>query len=222
MAAKRFICIVLVALCLMSFIFLYERRDEGMEASQNVNYEKVVAITFDDGPNPINTKTLLDGLRERGVKATFFLVGERIEGNEDLILRMYEDGHVIGNHSYSHSILTQMSKEAALEEIERTNTLIENITGERVKYIRPPCGCWDEEMLFEVDMTPVFWDVDPQDWCTSNVNVVVERVVNNVKDGDIILFHDIYESSVVAALEVIDRLTDMGYVFITVDEILVD
>ncbi|MGN0375096.1 MAG: polysaccharide deacetylase family protein, partial [Butyrivibrio sp.] len=190
METKRFICVVLTGICLLGYIFLQENSKLTEAASLNNSYHKVVAITFDDGPNPGTTWRLLEGLKERGVKATFFLVGERIEDNEDIVLRMYNDGHVIGNHTYSHVELTKIPEREALEEISVTNGIIEEITGEEVAYIRPPCGLWDEKMLFQIDMTPVFWDVDPKDWCTLCVNDVVERVIRRVDDGDIILFHD--------------------------------
>ena len=218
MEKKRFALVVLIGLCLFVFVVLYE--NQPVEPVSNVTYVKRVAISFDDGPHLERTKVLLDGLKERGVRATFFLVGNRIAGNEDLILRMYEEGHMIGNHSYTHADLTKLNKEAALWEINETNTRIENITGKKVEYLRPPCGFWNDTLEKEVEMTPVFWDVDPMDWCTVNAGVVVERVISDVDDGDIILFHDIYESSVVAALEVIDRLLDQGYVFVTVEELM--
>ena len=109
-----------------------------------------------------------------------------------------------------------------MTEINKTNSLIEEITGEPVKYIRPPCGSWSDRLLYEVDMTPVFWSVDPKDWCTQSVSTVVSRVMTDVSDGDIILFHDIYDSSVTAALEVIDRLALQGYKFVTIDDILIE
>ncbi len=185
-------------------------------------YEKTVAITFDDGPRARTTSRLLDGLKERGVKATFFVVGQNIEGNEELIKRMYDEGHVIGNHTYTHVELNKLSKSSAINEIVKTNEAIEAITGEPVKFIRPPCGAWDEEMYFEVNMTPVFWSVDPKDWCTGDVTGVVSRVMGDTADGDIILFHDIYDSSVTAALEVIDRLQSQGYKFVTIENILIE
>lgn len=218
MEKNRFITVVLLGLCLFTFIIWYEGQYTAPAATDS--YSRVVAITFDDGPNHSTTTTLLDGLRERGVKATFFLVGERIQWNEDLVLRMKEEGHLIGNHSYSHTDLTKLSEEELLKEINETNRLIEEITGEPVEFIRPPCGYWNDELAKKVNMTPVFWNVDPLDWCTVNAGVVVERVVNDVGEGDIILFHDIYGSSVTAALEVIDQLIDRGYVFVTVEELL--
>lgn len=211
--------------CFTYIVYAQSRPDEGdgvqLVAGERF-YEKTVAITFDDGPRASTTKRLLDGLKERGIRATFFLVGENIEGNEDVVRQMHKDGHIIGNHTYTHVELAKLSHAAAINEINKTNALIEEITGEKVVYIRPPCGSWSERLVYEVDMTPVFWSVDPKDWCTSNAAQVISRVIDNVHDGDIILFHDIYDSSVTAALEVIDRLIAQGYVFVTIDDILIE
>ena len=204
----------------MGCIFIYEKTGSAVSASTYTEKKKIVAITFDDGPHYKNTKLLLDGLRERGVKATFFLVGSRIAGNEDLILQMYRDGHLIGNHTFSHADLTGIPEMEVLGEVTKTNELIEKITGEKVIYLRPPCGYWNDNLAKKINMKPVFWTVDPTDWKSTNVTQVVNSVMQNVEDGDIILMHDIYSSSVVAALEVVDRLLDMGYEFVTVDEIL--
>ena len=204
----------------MGYIFVYEHSHKAVNASAYTEDRKIVAITFDDGPHYKNTKLLLDGLRERGVKATFFLVGSRIAGNEDLILQMYEDGHLIGNHTYSHANLTGIPKSEVLGEITKTNVLIEAITGEKVQYLRPPCGYWNDNLQEKIKMEKVLWTVDPKDWQATNVTQVVNAVMLDVEDGDIILLHDIYNSSVVAALEIVDRLLDMGYEFVTVDEIL--
>lgn len=218
MEKYRFITVVMALVCLMLFIVLYE--NQPVYEVSTVTHTKKIAITFDDGPHYERTALLLDGLKKRGVKATFFLVGNRIEGCEDLVLRMKNEGHLIGNHSYSHTDLTKINEMTLLSEVNETNRIIEEITGEEVLFIRPPCGFWDEKLTQKINMTPVFWDVDPLDWCTVNAGVVVDRVINDVEDGDIILFHDIYLSSVTAALEVIDQLIDRGYVFVTVDELL--
>lgn len=222
MNEKRFICVILIGLVLLGYVVLFENVNQSIPASQMVNERKKIALTFDDGPNYTTTTKLLDGLRERGIKATFFLVGERVEYSEEVVLQMSRDGHLIGNHTYTHALLTELSMVNAQAEISRTNAVIEKITGTEVVFIRPPCGCWNEELFKEVDMIPVFWDVDPKDWCNMDVGAVVENVINSVDDGDIILFHDIYDSSVVAALEVADRLMDMGYEFVTVDRILLE
>lgn len=220
MAEKRFYCVLAILFCLTGCIFVYEKTGRSVSAATYTEKKKIVAITFDDGPHYKNTKLLLDGLRERGVKATFFLVGNRIEGNEDLILQMYKDGHLIGNHTFSHANLTEIPENEVLGEITKTNETIENITGEKVRYLRPPCGYWNDKLGKKIDMETVFWTVDPKDWKLVNATQVVNSVMQDVECGDIILFHDIYNSSVVAALEVVDRLLNMGYEFVTVDELL--
>lgn len=181
---------------------------------------KMVALTFDDGPHAKYTKALLDGLKEREVKATFFLIGESIEGKEDLVKRMSEEGHLIGNHTFYHTQLTKVSTEDACTEIWKTNTTIYEVTGKIPEYIRPPFGEWNEKLSCAVEMIPVLWDVDPLDWKYQNKDRIVKHVINNIKDGDIILLHDVYESSVEAALEIVDRLKEEGYIFVTVDELI--
>lgn len=187
-----------------------------------VSTENYVAITFDDGPQYKTTMQLLDGLKEREVVATFFLVGYKIEERKDVVIRMQEDGHLIGNHTYSHISLDSVKLEKAIEEIDKTNKIIADITGVYPTYIRPPYGKWSGKIEEKISMTPVLWTVDPCDWNTTNVNKVVECVVKNTKNGDIILMHDIYESSVAAALEIVDRLKAQGYVFVTVDQLMLD
>ncbi len=187
--------------------------------NEDIKVYKRVAITFDDGPHSVYTEQLLDGLKERIVVATFFVVGSNISGNEELIKRMSDEGHLIGNHTYTHVELEKISEQEQKEEILKTNEMITNITGKSVEFIRPPFGSYNRDRN-TFGMYVVLWDVDPRDWCIYDVNQVVESVVNEVEDGDIILFHDIFESSVEAALKVIDELKSRGYEFVTVEEIL--
>lgn len=194
----------------------------GNSLPEIFTYENVIAITFDDGPRRRTTTKLLDGLKERDVKATFFIMGKSIEGNEDIIQRMYDEGHLIGNHTFDHVELTKLSDTKAVEEIEKTNSAISSITGYKPEYIRPPFGKISNKVEEAINMQCVMWSIDPVDWNTSNCSKVVNHVVNNAKNGDIILMHDIYDSSVTAALEIIDRLKAKGYVFVTVDQLLID
>ena len=196
--------------------------EEGKENSRFAALGSVVALTFDDGPHKIYTKQLLDGLRERGIHATFFLMGSNIEGKEDIVKRMSEEGHLIGNHSYEHIQLTKAGPEAVCEAVEHTQEQIEAITGKRPEYIRPPYGDWNEELEEEIGMSPVLWSVDSLDWKLKDKGKIVRRVLKDVKDGDIILMHDIFPSSVEAALELVDILQKEGYVFVTADELLIE
>mgnify|MGYP004668997427 FL=1 len=181
-----------------------------------------IAITFDDGPHPSYTAQLLDGLKERGIHATFFVTGEHAEANPEIIKRMQEEGHLIGNHTYSHIQLTEKNREIFREELIRTNEIIEEITGEEVQYVRPPYGSWDKSFEKELNMFPVLWNVDPLDWCSKNVACITRKIVSKAEENDIILMHDYYETSVTAALRAIDELMEGGYTFVTVEEILFD
>ena len=183
-----------------------------------------IALTFDDGPNAFYTPVLLDGLKERNVKATFFLIGENVEAGENskIVKRMYEEGHLIGNHTYHHVEITKVNSETALEELKKTNEVVHQITGENVEYMRPPFGVWQKELEKEVQLIPVMWTVDPLDWTTTNTDEIVNKVVTGTKENDIILLHDCYDSSVKAALRIIDLLIEEGYEFVTVDELILE
>lgn len=197
------------------------QQKESVEES-GVKEKPSIAITFDDGPSGRYTGRLLDGLKERNVKASFFLIGENAEENPELVERIYKEGHLIGNHTYSHVQMTHLSEEAAVREIERTDQVISAITGEHVAYMRPPFGAWQRELEVRMEVLPVLWSVDPLDWTTENVDEIVSKVVTEVEEGDIILLHDCYASSVEAALRIVDILQKEGYEFVTVDWLLVD
>lgn len=191
-------------------------------SSQAEKERPVLAITFDDGPHSVYTPQLLEGLKRRNVKASFFLMGKNILGNEEIVRRMHEEGHLIGNHTFDHVRLNQLSDTEACSQITKTSNLIYEITGEYPTYVRPPFGEWKEGLDCSVMMFPVFWDVDPLDWNTQNTEQVVQKVIDSVKDGDIILLHDSYASSVEAALQIVDILTKQGYDFVTADRLILD
>lgn len=195
------------------------------QTAGNIQTEELprrIALTFDDGPHPIYTKQLLDGLRERGVQATFFVVGENIPGHEDLIEQMHRDGHLIGNHTYDHSDLSRMNSEQACEELTKTSNLVQNITGSGTSYVRPPFGNWNDDLDCRLTMISVKWTIDPLDWTTQNKSQVVQKVVSSAEDNDIILLHDYYKSSVEAALEIVDILKEQEFEFVTVEELLLE
>lgn len=179
-----------------------------------------VALTFDDGPNARYTPLLLEGLRKRNIHATFFLLGENILKNKELLLRMQKDGHLIGCHTWSHVQLDKISPSRAIREILKTNSLIYHITGTYPTCLRPPYGAWKKDLELPVTMFPVFWDVDTLDWQSQNPESILDIVRKNVQDGSIILMHDSYDSSVRAALAIADELTEKGYDFVTADQLL--
>ena len=197
------------------------QQKESVEES-GVKEKPSIAITFDDGPSSRYTGRLLDGLKERSVKASFFLIGENAEENPVLVERIYKEGHLIGNHTYSHVQMTHLSEEAAVREIEKTDQVISAITGEHVAFMRPPFGAWQRELEVRKEVLPVLWSVDPLDWTTENVDEIVSKVVTEVEEGDIILLHDCYKSSVEAALRIVDILAERVFEFVTVDELLMN
>ena len=181
-----------------------------------------IALTFDDGPHPVYTPKLLDGLKERNVKATFFVVGKNIEGREDIIKRMDEEGHLIGNHTYDHVKITGLPEEEACAQITKTSELVKEITGKNTEFVRPPFGAWDKKLECGFEMFPVLWSIDPLDWTTKNVDAVVQKVLSRAEENSIILLHDYYDSSVEAALKIVDALLERGFEFVTVDELVLE
>ena len=181
--------------------------------------QKAIALTFDDGPMRPSTLTLLDGLSERGVPATFFLVGEQIPGNEDILRRMAEDGHQIGIHSYSHAKLTQLNAADFSAEVNRTRKVLSNVLGDRNFFLRPPYGLTDAGVIKRAKAPILLWSVDPEDWKDKDPNRVAEHIIANAQDGSIVLLHDIYLESVEAALRVVDTLHEQGFYFLTVSDL---
>lgn len=234
MKMKKTLVGILVFDMIMGMLCLWageKRQDTTAPASQEVSAGKItgeedvakkIALTFDDGPHPRYTEQLLDGLKERNVVATFFVTGENAQNYPNIIRREQEEGHLIGNHTYSHIQLTSGNRETFREELVKTNEILENITGETVSFVRPPYGSWDKSFEKELNMFPVLWNIDPLDWCSHNAECIAAKVVENAGDGDIILMHDYYDTSVTAALEVVDVLQKRGFQFVTVEEILFD
>ena len=181
-----------------------------------------IALTFDDGPSAAWTPALLDGLKERGVKATFFLIGENADKNPEIVKRMAEEGHLIGNHTYHHVELTKVSENEARLELADTSAVIVRITGKEPEYMRPPFGAWQRKLEQEIQMLPVLWTIDPLDWTTENQDEIVNKVVTEAEENDIILLHDCYKSSIEAGLRIVDILHEEGFVFVTVDELLLN
>lgn len=187
---------------------------------QAADTRQYVALTFDDGPSGRYTETLLDGLALRGVKSTFLLCGYRMEQYPDITQRIFDEGHEIGYHGFSHKPMQTMSRRAIGEELIASRALMPEDC--EPVFFRPPGGVVTDgiRQVAEVRQLAILsWTVDPKDWATSSVGSVETAVLKNVKDGDIILLHDMTASSVQAALDIIDVLQNQNFRFVTVSEL---
>jgi len=183
---------------------------------------KKIALTFDDGPHPVYTPMLLEGLKKRGVKVSFFLMGSAVEAYPEIVKEISEDGHLIGNHTFHHVSLENADDNMIEAEVLSANALIEEVSGQYPQFIRPPFGKCSDRIETETGMICVLWNIDPLDWCTPDASEVVQRVLANTRENGIILMHDQYKTSVMAAFTIIDELQKEGYEFVTVDEILLE
>lgn len=182
--------------------------------------ETYVALTFDDGPSGRFTRRLLEGLEERGVKATFLLCGYRLKDYPDTARKIFEAGHEIGLHGYSHKDMGKMTQAEAQREIDDTMALLPS--GCKPVFLRTPGGSSGEGVTRAAKnrgLALLTWSVDPKDWANHDAAAVEAAVVESVRDGDIILLHDMTDCSVDAALAIIDRLHAQGVRFVTVSEL---
>lgn len=210
----------LAVAALHSFHAETEKNTEKAGDKEEENQQPIVALTFDDGPIPGCTDKLLEGLKERGVCATFFLLGVNIDGNEELVQQMAAEGHLLGTHTQNHVNLPLLPLDEAIEQVTLAAEKIENLTGQEVEYVRPPYGEWNDTLEKNIRQIPVGWSVDSRDWALQNTSAVTERVMDEVEDGDIILLHDCYDTSVEAAFRIIDELKARGFQLVTIDQLL--
>lgn len=192
------------------------------DADTGLQEKKKIALTFDDGPDSEYTPMLLDGLAERNVKATFFVIGKQAEAQPEVMERLVKEGHLIGNHTYNHVDIRHMTASAAKEEILKANEVIAKYTGEEPCFLRPPFGSGSSSLEKEIEMIPVLWTIDTMDWSCQNEAKICNTVYREIKENSIILMHDEYPTTVRAALRIIDKLQKDGYEFVTVDKIVMD
>lgn len=193
--------------------------NDAIYANSNIESAKYIAFTFDDGPS-FRTNDLLDLLKVEDVKVTFFVLGSRVSEKPDVLKRIYDEGHLIGNHTYNHLNLKRVQDDVVLKEINETNELIKSLTGYKPKYLRPPYGNLKKKMLDKTGMEVVLWDIDTLDWKYRNKERVYQNIVDNAHDGAIILLHDLYQSSIDGALMAIKELKNQGYKMVTVEEMM--
>lgn len=187
------------------------------EAAERPQY---VALTFDDGPSGKYTRQLLDGLYERGVQATFLLCGYRMAQYPDITQRIFDEGHEIGFHGYSHDSMEGMSRRGIAQELMDSAQLLPQ--GCVPVFLRPPGGCSSDAVTQVAQargLAILSWSVDPRDWATRDTAAIEKAVLGNIQDGDIVLLHDMSVSSVQAALDIVDVLLEENFEIVTVSEL---
>lgn len=186
--------------------------------------QKILAMTFDDGPHPSLTPKLLDLLKERNIKCTFFLIGKQVKMYPDIVRRMIAEGHEIGNHTWTHCSLTSRSDEQIRKELQQSADAVKEVAGVTPQLIRPPYGAINQrikDMMFtEFGYSTIMWSVDPQDWRRPGVAAVTSRLVNGAHPGAIMLAHDIHPPTLTAMPAMFDQLIAKGYQFVTVSQLL--
>jgi len=195
--------------------------------------EKVIALTFDDGPSPVWTPKILDVLKKAEVKATFFMLGEHVKRYSDVARRVAREGHEIGNHTYDHHVLIYYTSEELAKEILDAEKIIKDATGIKTKYFRPP-KAWltgkEKKQIKEMGYEVVLWSLNSKDWVTFDDRYIIKFILRHVRPGDIILFHDSggvfkleggnREETVRAVARLIEKLKERGYRFVTISELL--
>lgn len=179
----------------------------------------MVALTFDDGPSLEYTPIILDVLRENNAVATFFVLGIQAEENSQILPLITAGGNEIGNHSYNHESFTVISEERLNFQISRVQEIVKDATGYTPTLLRPPYGFVNEQVLERTTMPIILWSLDTLDWENQNVGIVYRNIFDNVKDGDIILMHDIFSSTAEATRVIIPELIRRGYQLVTVSEL---
>lgn len=196
-----------------------EYQQNGWTPTRKIDPTKpMIALTFDDGPNPSSTSRILDVLEQNDAAATFFILGDRAKNNTELLKRMQTIGCQIGNHSYSHPNLSKMSAEDVASEVNGTFDIINNATGDHTKILRPPYGAYTDSTFSPIGATLIMWSVDTLDWQSRNPDSIYDATMSTVQDGDIVLMHDIYESTADAAEKIIPALISSGYQLVTISE----
>lgn len=214
-------------------VFSYDKLEKNITTARSVNgnmeydpltnrkidqTKPMVALTFDDGPN-YNTKKIIDILNKYHVHATFFVLGENVSYYKNIIQYMKNSGMDIGNHTYHHKELTKYKKDVIIEEITKTNEEIYKVTGSYPTFLRPSYGSINKKVKENANMPIVIWNLDTLDWKYHNSDYIVKKIINNVDDGDIVLMHSIYSATVNAVDKVIEKLQDLNYEIVSVEEL---
>ena len=200
---------------------LYQKDEIVPVAQEEVDPSKpMIAFTFDDGPSDLTTG-LMDAFDKYGAKATFFMVGPNVETRSDVVADMYQRGFELGNHTWGHGVeLTKLSNKELLDEIYKTQDAIFKACGSDATYLRAPYGSFNEDVLKASTMGHAFWSIDTEDWKSRNTDTVKKEILANLHDGAVILEHDLYGTSVEAAIELLPVLKEKGYQMVTLSTLM--
>lgn len=202
------------------FISLHKRLNRFITSPQVDLTKPMVALTFDDGPNSKYTPKVLDLLYKNQINATFFLMGKNIKGNELLIKEMASSGHEIENHTFSHPDLATLDKYNIELEVSKAEKELKKILPNySTSYVRPPYGKYTEKVKSSILYPIVLWTIDSEDWKYNNSDDIYNNVINNVKDGDIIVFHDDNKPTIEALKRIITKLRESDFQFVTVSQL---
>lgn len=198
--------------------------NEGHDFMTNVTLvanvkQPAVALTFDDGPGGAVTDRILDVLEHYNGRATFFVVGERIRYYPENLKRAYEMGCTIASHTYGHKNLTKLSAKQIQSQLDKTNKKIKEIIGVKAKLVRPPYGSINATTLSRLDVPAILWSIDTRDWESRKTSSVVKIALDQVEDGDIILMHDVYDTTATAVEQIVPELINRGYQLVTIEEL---
>lgn len=196
--------------------------DDDYENESGYNYtsaKKSIAITFDDSPNKNKTNKILEYLKDNHFHATFFVVGEKCLNNEDLLLSIKSNGNEIGSHTYYHQNIKNITDLELIDDYNKVNSIYKRLFNEDIRYLRPPYGSYKKSQLNVLDVSFILWSLDTLDWKYRNSDYLINYVLDNVSDGDIILFHDSYDSTVKAIEELLPLLYSKGYQVMSIKEL---
>lgn len=210
----------MLALAMLFLVLLANREGETLRADADIAADALIALTFDDGPYPDVTGHILDVLEKHGVSATFFVLGCRVAGREELLLRMEALGCEIGNHTFSHADLRSLSQAQIEKEINDTNSEFMRVLGHGAKVVRPPYGFYNESVRQAIREPLVLWTVDTEDWRPRNAEELAAAVVREAAAGCVILMHDQQGSTAAAMDTIIPALLKKGFRFVTVSELI--
>lgn len=202
---------------LLHKVYVFFPSTEEVKVS-SLEYDKVIAFTFDDGPSQYTT-SLVDALIANDSKATFFELGNRMKYNQDIVREIYNKGMEVASHTYAHKNLNKLSESEIDSEVNSTNIIFNEITGGNIGYLRPPYGNANEKVRSRVNMPIITWSVDTEDWLSRDSETIYNHILEHVKDGDIVLMHDIYPETIEAVKKVLPVLIERGYKVTTVSEL---